>query len=133
MTVNQTPGATDPTQTGAVSNSASSANANAISNATQGMGQDAFLQLLVTQLQNQDPLKPQDPTQFVAELAQFSSLDMLGQINTSVQSLGTQIGASSSSTATPSNTTSSSPSSAPTSSTTPGTTGTQNTTTGGAQ
>jgi len=34
-----------------------------------------FLQLLVAQLQNQDPTQPQDGTQFVAQLAQFSSLE----------------------------------------------------------
>ncbi|SPP65205.1 flagellar hook assembly protein FlgD [Nitrospira lenta] len=41
----------------------------------QQMGQNDFLKLLVTQLKNQDPLKPMDNTAFVAELAQFSQLD----------------------------------------------------------
>lgn len=40
-----------------------------------------FLTLLVTQLKNQDPLNPQDATQFVSQLAQFSSLDQLININ----------------------------------------------------
>ena len=39
------------------------------------LGQNDFLTLLVTQLKNQDPLKPMDNTTFVAELAQFSQLD----------------------------------------------------------
>ncbi|MDE3155568.1 MAG: hypothetical protein KGN76_10730 [Acidobacteriota bacterium] len=110
---------TDPTQTGAASTS-STAGTSALGNATKGLGENAFLQLLVTQLQNQDPLQPQDPTQFVAELAQFSSLDMLTQINTSVQSLGTQLTsptatASTSSSTTPSTSTpSTSPSTTPT-------------------
>jgi len=39
------------------------------------MGKEAFLKLLVAQLKNQDPLAPQDNTQFVAQLAQFSSLE----------------------------------------------------------
>jgi flagellar basal-body rod modification protein FlgD len=34
-----------------------------------------FLQLLVAQLKNQDPTTPSDPTQFVAQLAQFSQLE----------------------------------------------------------
>jgi flagellar basal-body rod modification protein FlgD len=36
---------------------------------------DTFLQLLVAQLKNQDPLQPQDGSAFVAQLAQFSNLD----------------------------------------------------------
>ncbi len=42
---------------------------------TSSLGKDAFLQLLVTQLQYQDPLNPQSNTEFVSELAQFSSLE----------------------------------------------------------
>jgi len=38
------------------------------------LGQDAFLKLLTTQLQNQDPLHPMDDTQSIAQLAQFSSV-----------------------------------------------------------
>lgn len=45
------------------------------------MGKDDFLRLLVTQLQNQDPLNPSDPTEFTAQLAQFSSLEQLFAVN----------------------------------------------------
>ena len=45
---------------------------------------NTFLTLLVAQLKNQDPLNPTDSTQFVAELAQFSSLEQLMNINKSV-------------------------------------------------
>lgn len=51
------------------------------------LGQEAFLTLLVTQLQNQDPLDPQKNEEFVAQLAQFSSLEQLTSANTSLESL----------------------------------------------
>lgn len=57
-----------------------------------GLGENAFLQLLVTQLQHQDPLQPQDDTQFLAQLAQFTSLEQLTNINTSLQQLVTLAG-----------------------------------------
>ena len=47
----------------------------------QSLGQDAFLRLLITQLANQDPLSPTDPTQFVSQLAQFTSLEQLVGVN----------------------------------------------------
>jgi len=46
-----------------------------------------FLTLLVAQLQNQDPMQPTDPTQFVAQLAQFSTVEQLVQSNTSLTSI----------------------------------------------
>lgn len=45
------------------------------------MGKEDFLTLLVAQLQNQDPLNPADGTEFTAQLAQFSSLEELKNIN----------------------------------------------------
>lgn len=54
---------------------------------SQAMGKDAFLKLLVTQLQNQDPLNPADSTEFTAQLAQFSSLEQLNNINTNLDTL----------------------------------------------
>ena len=49
------------------------------------MGKDAFLSLLVTQLQYQDPLNPMDSTDFTAQLAQFSSLEQLNDINDNLE------------------------------------------------
>jgi len=51
------------------------------------LGQDAFLKLLTTQLANQDPLQPQDNGEFLAQLAQFSSLEKLTSIETSIKEL----------------------------------------------
>jgi len=47
----------------------------------ESLGKDDFLRLLITQLQNQDPLNPNDPSEFVAQLAQFSSLEQLISVN----------------------------------------------------
>jgi flagellar basal-body rod modification protein FlgD len=51
-------------------------------NSTGQLDKDAFLKLLLTQLSNQDPLKPMDDTQFISQLAQFSSLEQMQQLNT---------------------------------------------------
>ena len=51
------------------------------------LGQDAFMRLLTTQLANQDPLKPQENGEFIAQLAQFSSLEKLTSIETSMKEL----------------------------------------------
>ena len=48
------------------------------------LSRDDFLQLLVTQLGNQDPLNPMDGQEFAAQLAQFSSLEQLININESM-------------------------------------------------
>lgn len=59
------------------SNAASSSKSN-----TQ-LGESQFLQLLTTQLQNQDPLNPMDDTQSIAELAQFSSVQSMDSLQSS--------------------------------------------------
>lgn len=61
-------------QTGPVSNAAGGA-----------MGKDQFLKLLIAQMQNQDPLNPMDGMQFASQLAQFSSVEQLQQLNSQMQ------------------------------------------------
>jgi flagellar basal-body rod modification protein FlgD len=49
-----------------------------------GIGKDAFMKLLVTQLKNQDPLNPMNNFEFTAQLAQFTALEQLLSINQSM-------------------------------------------------
>jgi flagellar basal-body rod modification protein FlgD len=55
---------------------------------TDALGRDAFLQLLTTQLQHQDPTQPQADGEFIAQLAQFSSLEQLTAMRTELASMG---------------------------------------------
>ena len=83
MTVNSTPGIGGTTN-GAEPTTTTDAK-------RPSLGQDAFLKLLVTQLQHQDPTKPQADGEFIAQLAQFSSLEKLTQIATSIEDLNARV------------------------------------------
>lgn len=75
----------DPT---AASASAAAAASSAIKTTkSNGLGQDAFMKLLVTQLQHQDPTQPQDDAQFITQLATFSSLEKLTNMDQSLTAL----------------------------------------------
>ncbi len=52
-----------------------------------GLGEDAFMQLLLAQLQNQDPLNPMEDMDFIAQLAQFNSLSQLAKMSQSLEDL----------------------------------------------
>jgi len=54
---------------------------------TDSLGREAFLQLLVTQLQHQNPMEPQADGEFLAQLAQFSSLESLQEIKKDIAAL----------------------------------------------
>ncbi len=53
--------------------------------ANDTLGKDAFLNLLITQMRYQDPLEPTTNEDFLAQMAQFSSLEQMTNLNTSVQ------------------------------------------------
>src|SRR5438105_750063 len=52
---------------------------------TRSLGKQDFLKLLMAQLQNQDPMKPMDDTQMIAQMAQFSALEASQQLNATMQ------------------------------------------------
>jgi flagellar basal-body rod modification protein FlgD len=85
MSIDAVSTATGPTDI--ASQAIASTAATAAAGANSELGKNVFLQLLVTQLKNQDPLQPQDNTAFLAQLAQFSSLEQLQQISTNTSSL----------------------------------------------
>lgn len=65
-----------------------SVNALSTSEAAKSLGKDDFLKLLVKQLQYQDPLNPVENTDFTAQLAQFTSLETLSNIDENISQLG---------------------------------------------
>ena len=83
---------TSAATTGATSSGASTSPAS-------GVNEEVFLNLLVAQLKNQDPMTPTDSTQFVSQLAQFSELEQVigirGDIETQMSSTTAATGASS--------------------------------------
>ncbi|MCD6526689.1 MAG: flagellar hook assembly protein FlgD [Desulfuromonas sp.] len=64
----------------------------ALSSGPTSLGKEDFLTLMVEQLKNQDPMNPADATEFTAQLAQFSSLEQLFNINDNLESMGDTTG-----------------------------------------
>ena len=52
--------------------------------AMDDLGKDAFLKLLIVQLGNQDPLNPMSDTDFISQMAQFSALEQMTNLNTTM-------------------------------------------------
>ncbi len=82
-----TPAAADPAQTSAASNP-SATTSSSTSSTDKLTNESTFLQLLVAQIKNQDPLKPTDSVQFVGQLVQFSQLEQLIGIKAGIGGLG---------------------------------------------
>jgi len=69
------------------SNALSSALSSVTGSSGQFVSENTFLTLLITQLKNQDPMNPQDSSQFVAQLASFSSLEQMTSMNTAMNNV----------------------------------------------
>ena len=77
MSVSATSGTTGTTATGATPATTTDKN--------KELGKDDFLKLLVAQLQSQDPLNPMDDTEFISQMAQFTSLEQMKNVSNAVQ------------------------------------------------
>ena len=62
-------------------------NAGQLSSGADVIDKDEFLELLITQLQNQDPLNPMENSEFTSQMAEFASLEQLQNINGNLESL----------------------------------------------
>jgi flagellar basal-body rod modification protein FlgD len=78
------------TATSANIGASTSAAASSLASASEAGSQDRFLKLLVTQLQNQDPLAPMDNAQLTSQIAQINTVSGIATLNTSVQQLSSQ-------------------------------------------
>jgi len=75
----------------ATATSAQSTDTTADLSSTDSLDYNSFLTLLIAQMKNQDPTKPTDPSQFVAQLASFSSVEQAIKTNSKLDSMMTSL------------------------------------------
>jgi flagellar basal-body rod modification protein FlgD len=77
--------------TSSVSSQSTASDTTAAAASANSLDYDSFLQLLIAQMKNQDPTKPTDPAQLVAQLASFSSVEQAIKTNSKLDSLMTSM------------------------------------------
>ncbi|GIO96321.1 hypothetical protein J14TS5_14070 [Paenibacillus lautus] len=88
--------ATNPVSTNNMWPNYSKGNVSSKNGNGQELGKDQFLSILITQLRHQDPLQPMQDREFIAQMAQFTSLEQLMNINTQLTAMSQSLGAASS-------------------------------------
>jgi len=71
----------------ATSSASSSPVTESMRSSSSDLGKDAFLKILITQLSNQDPLDPLKDKDFIAQMAQFSTLEQMTNMNKSIEEM----------------------------------------------
>lgn len=89
--ITSTSSATNASALSSAATSSSAARSTAATGSDALANEGTFLKLLVAQLQNQDPLQPQDGMQFVSQLAQFSNLEQNLAMRGDLDAIKTQV------------------------------------------